>query len=224
MSQLHRPNNSHGNAGFTLMEVMVAITILTVGLLSVALMMANVYKTSVRSRYMSLASLLASEKLEDLCSYGLGDPRAHLTGGLLTSDPTQVLAPVSAPWNSSQVTVVYYDTVTFNNNGGTSSVGAMNESFEILNQSGTTYYVTQSFTADGLLHWYSAGSFVGIDGNPHYYPSNPTTTAPTGETFLRTWQIQQNTPAGLTTITVEVALIDSSFSPPVTFQMTTVRP
>lgn len=59
---------------------MVAIGVLTVGLMSIAALMANVYKNTVRSRYMSSAARLASEKLEDLTSYGLSDPRAHLAG------------------------------------------------------------------------------------------------------------------------------------------------
>jgi prepilin-type N-terminal cleavage/methylation domain-containing protein len=199
-------------AGFTLMECMVALTILTIGMMSIALLMANVYQGTVRSRYMSLASMLASEKLEDLCSYSLSDPRAHLAGGVLASSMAGVQAPASATWNASTITVDYYDTVTFSN-----SSGAMNETFEILSGT-TTNYVTQTFTADGLLHWDST------DGPP-YYPSKPTTTAPSGETYLRTWQIQANTPVtGLTTITVLVTLMDDSVKPYVSFQMATVRP
>jgi len=226
--------NAGGEAGFTLMEVMVALVVLTIGLMSIAVLMATVYKQAVRSRYASLAAMLASEKLEDLCSFGQNDMRAHLAGGTLTSNPTTaatVDAPVSASWNTtSYVTVTYYDTVTLSNTGGAaggSTTGAMNESFEILDSSTPpkTYYVTQTFTPDGILHWYSTTPFTGVDGLPHYYPSYPSTTAPTGETYLRTWQIQSNTPvAGLTTITVLVSLIDTTMNPPVSFQMSTVRP
>jgi prepilin-type N-terminal cleavage/methylation domain-containing protein len=210
MSRLPLFRKTDLQAGFTLMEVMVALTILTIGLMSIAVLMANVYKGTVRSRYMALASMLASEKLEDLSSFALSDPRAHLAGGSLTTN----LGPISATWNAATLSVDYYDTVTFDN-----STGGMNETFEILAANGTTTdFVTQTFTADGKLHWDST------DGPP-YYPSAPSTTAPTGVTFNRKWQIQSNTPAtGLTTITVLVTLMDSTFSPPVTFQMSTVRP
>ena len=216
MSQSHRPRNADLEVGFTLMEVLVALTVLTIGLMAIALLMANVYKNTVRSRYMALASMLASEKLEDLSSYALSDPRAHLAGGVLTSSLASVQAPSGATWNSSTVTVDYYDTVTFNAKVGSTS-GGMNETYEVLNGA-TVKYVTQSFTPDGLLHWDS------VDGPP-YYPSSLSTTLPTGETYLRTWQIQANTPsAGLTTITVLVSMIDQTIYPPVTFQMSTVRP
>jgi len=48
-------------AGFSLMEVMIALVVLTIGLMSIALLMTNVYKSTVRSRYMSLAATFASE-------------------------------------------------------------------------------------------------------------------------------------------------------------------
>ena len=147
----------------------------------------------------------ASEKLEDLNSYSLSDPRAHLAGGSLTSD----LGPVSNTVNSNTFSVDYYDSVTLNN-----STGAMNETYEILSGANVEY-VTQSFTADGIWHWDS------IDG----YASVPTTVAPTGITFKRRWVIEANTPVtGATRITVLVTLMDDTVQPPVTFQMSTVRP
>jgi prepilin-type N-terminal cleavage/methylation domain-containing protein len=52
--------------GFTLIEVLVSITILAIGMMASALLMSNAYKFSVRSRYVAEAAQLASEKLEDL--------------------------------------------------------------------------------------------------------------------------------------------------------------
>jgi prepilin-type N-terminal cleavage/methylation domain-containing protein len=208
-------------AGFSMMEVLVALGILTIGLMSMALLMANVYKFTVRSRYMSLAATLASEKLEDLNSYAALDPRAHLAGGSLTPWPNGNLSAQSAPWNNGTVTVDYYDSVTLNNSS-TSTTGAMNETYEILASNGSTEFVTQTFTPDGLLHW---DSVDGPPSQPFYYPSKAVTTAPTGVTFNRQWLIQSNTPAtNLTMITVLVTLLDNTITPPVTFQMTTVRP
>jgi len=188
-----------------MVEVLVAMSIMAVGLMSIALLMAYVYQGTVRSRYVALAEMYASEKLEDLNSYSLLDPRAHLAGGSLTSN----VGPISATVNGNTFAVDYYDTVTLNN-----ATGSMNETYEILNGA-TVEYVTQTFTPDGLWHWDST------DG----YPSVPTTTQPTGITYTRRWVIESNTPvAGTTRITVLVTLDDSYLKPPVTFQMTTVRP
>ena len=52
--------------GFTLLEVVVAITVLAIGLMASALFMSHGYQFSVRSRYMAEAAQLCSEKLEDL--------------------------------------------------------------------------------------------------------------------------------------------------------------
>jgi len=52
--------------GFTLLETLIAIAILTIGLLSIALLVARATASSNTSRYMSTQSLLASEKLDDL--------------------------------------------------------------------------------------------------------------------------------------------------------------
>jgi len=55
-----------GQAGFTLIETMVAILVLTIGLFSVAALMSSTLNMGAHSRYSSTAALLASEKLEDL--------------------------------------------------------------------------------------------------------------------------------------------------------------
>ncbi|MBZ5668247.1 MAG: prepilin-type N-terminal cleavage/methylation domain-containing protein [Acidobacteriia bacterium] len=206
MFQLLRRKNADVEKGFTLMEVMVAIVILTIGLMATALLMANVYKNTVRSRYVATAAALASEKLEDLNRFADSDKRGSLAGGSLTAD----LGPLNATWNGTPVSVDYYDSVTLNN-----SNGAMNETYEIVAADGTTEYVTQTFTADGLLHWDSTNGLA----------SAPSTAAPTGITFKRRWVIEQDTPVtGVHMITVLVTLMDSTVQPPVTFQMSMVRP
>jgi type IV pilus modification protein PilV len=69
-------------AGFTLIETMVSIAVLTIGLLSVAALMSQTADTSAHSRYMSTASMLASEKLEDLSRFPSTNPA--LTAGTYT--------------------------------------------------------------------------------------------------------------------------------------------
>jgi type IV pilus modification protein PilV len=68
--------------GFTLIETMVSIAVLTVGLLSVAALMSQTADTSAHSRYMSTASMLASEKLEDLSRFPSTNPA--ITAGTYT--------------------------------------------------------------------------------------------------------------------------------------------
>jgi len=55
-----------GVAGFTLIEVLVAITILTVGLLAVGTMQISAIRGNFMSGNTSIALSLASEKMEDL--------------------------------------------------------------------------------------------------------------------------------------------------------------
>jgi type IV pilus modification protein PilV len=65
--------------GFTLIETMVSIAVLTIGLMSVAALMSQTVNTTTHSRYMSTASMLASEKLEDLSRFPSTNPA--LTAG-----------------------------------------------------------------------------------------------------------------------------------------------
>jgi len=60
------PRKPRQQAGFTLVETMVAILVLTIGLFSVAALMSSSLNMSAHARYMSTAAMLASEKLEDL--------------------------------------------------------------------------------------------------------------------------------------------------------------
>lgn len=60
------PRKPRRQAGFTLIETMVAILVLTIGLFSVAALMSSSLNMSAHARYLSTAALLASEKLEDL--------------------------------------------------------------------------------------------------------------------------------------------------------------
>jgi prepilin-type N-terminal cleavage/methylation domain-containing protein len=189
---------TRGGNGFTLMEVMVALAVLVVGLMSAALLMANVYKGTVRSRYMGMAATLVSEKLEDLNRFGPSDPRVCAAGGSLTADS----GPVSVTCNSVTGPVNYYDTVTLS-----LSNGAMNETYQTLNGA-TVQYVTQVFTPNGVYQ-------------------SPTTSAtpPAGTTFKRRWIIEKDIPvAGVRMVTVQAILMDNTVQPPVTFQMSMVRP
>jgi type IV pilus modification protein PilV len=195
------PKRTMAAGGFTLLEVMVALVILTVGLMGMALLMANMYKNTVRSRYMSMAAVLASEKLEELNSYSHTDPHvcdANGTAGSLTVDTPPAVAACA-----SGIQVSYYDTVTLAN----ASSGAVSETYYTWD--GTQYqYVTQDFQADG-----------------QYRLPESVSAPPPGATFGRRWVVQPNTPVtGVRMVTVLVTLLDQTVQPPVTFQMSMVRP
>jgi len=73
--------------GFSILEVLIAITVLAIGLSAMAALVMQSLAGTERARYMALATTLASEKLEDLNRWRAVD--AHVaTGGSLTTDTT----------------------------------------------------------------------------------------------------------------------------------------
>jgi prepilin-type N-terminal cleavage/methylation domain-containing protein len=201
----HKSNNSRG---FTLLEVMMAIVILTVGLLGVAALISKTSGNTSHSRYMSLAGMLASEKLEDLNRYPTTDPAISFpagstTVGSLTADTSQ-----SVTVGAVTETVDYYDQVQMSG-----TTGSVSETIKGVNTSGTTTYTTVTHTPDGTAS------------------EATTTTAPTAlsgadpTTFRRRWIIEKDAPVkGVRRITVLVTLQNLSGAYGVTFQMSMVRP
>jgi type II secretory pathway pseudopilin PulG len=202
-----------GDGGFTRVEVMVAIFILTVALLAVASLATHATRGGVQSKYMSLAATLASEKLEDLNRFAANDPpvcvpTGSATVGSLTSD---VLQTTICPTGTS-AGVNYYDdiSISLGNTGGNcpgTTSGCFAET--VSSQSGgSTVYTTTYHTPDGQV-----------------VMASPTSTPPTFTTFHRRWVIEANQPVtGTRRVTVLVTLMDNSVQPPVTFQMSAVRP
>jgi prepilin-type N-terminal cleavage/methylation domain-containing protein len=183
MSRFHKPSVQRRQGGFTLIETMVAIVVLTVGLMSTAALMSSSVSTTARSHYMSTAAMLASEKLEDLDRFNKNDP-AMVPGGSLGAD-----------------TAGYFDNVQISSdNGGiseTTSTGGV-----------STVYTEQP--GGGVTVTQGAGL-----------------PAPTPDTltFNRRWQVVNNSPvANVRTVTVLVTLTNQALRPPVTFQMSVVRP
>jgi prepilin-type N-terminal cleavage/methylation domain-containing protein len=71
--------------GFTLIEMMVSILVLTIGLVGTAALMSNSVNMGAHARFVSTAALLASEKMEDLDRYPDNDPNL-VGGGSLAAD------------------------------------------------------------------------------------------------------------------------------------------
>ena len=80
--------------GLTLLEILIAITILTIGLLAVASVATIVIKSNAASNKLSIASMLVQDKLEEIRA-------THYTN--VTSEPLATVP--SIPWASRQVVV-----------------------------------------------------------------------------------------------------------------------
>jgi prepilin-type N-terminal cleavage/methylation domain-containing protein len=85
MSPRKLPRNTK-ESGFTLIETMVAIVVLTIGLVSTAALMSTSVSTTSRSHYMSTAAMLATEKLEDLDRFNKAENPVKAAGGSLAAD------------------------------------------------------------------------------------------------------------------------------------------
>ncbi|MFZ3214119.1 MAG: hypothetical protein WA188_21640 [Terriglobales bacterium] len=211
-SRVHR---QAGEGGFTVLEVMVAIFILTVGAVSVAALAGVMMTTGNRSKYLSLEAQLASEKLEDLNRWPADTPQVCVpTGtaslGSLTSDVLQTTTCNSG----ASAGIAYYDNVNINFSNGTSDCtsstgGCFAET--VTYQTGspsTTQYTTTYHSPDGTV------------------TNSTSTTAPTNMTFHRRWIVEANSPVtGVRRITVLVSINTANVEPNnATFQMSMVRP
>ena len=203
-----------GNGGFTLLEVMVAIFVLTVGVVSVAALAGTMMTTGNRSKYLSLEATLASEKLEDLNHWSANAvqvcvPTGSTSVGSLTSD---VLQTTTCPVGGATASIAYYDDVNINfSNSSTDCVSSLGGCFAetVASQvAGTTQYTTTYHSPDGTVTVVT------------------TATAPTNMTFHRRWIIEANSPVtGVRRITVLVTLSSTNVQPfEANFQMSLVRP
>lgn len=196
--------NSCGKArvrGFSLLEVVVSIGILAVGLLGVASLVTTTMKTGTNSRYLNMANILASEKLDSLNKWPNGDPNVA-AGGSLTGPS------VCAAGDD------YCDQVTM-----TEATGADYETqTQIVN--GTSLTTTIVHTSAGC-----------VDSPTNCGVPNPTGTGSTfTRRWLITSPFTVTSAGGTTTsvksaerITV-VVTNDDIVQNPVTFQLSMVRP
>ena len=169
-----------------MIETIVAIVILTIGVVGVAATIGSAVRTTDGTKYATIASTLATEKLEDLSRWPPNDPNVA-GGGSLTADTTG-----------------YFDDVSMAADGG-----------NYTEVSGST------------------GSYVVLTINPKNNPvptSASQTTAPAVPvTFDRRWFIEQNPTingvviTGARRVTVWVQTV-GAITPPITFQMSMVRP
>lgn len=192
--------------GFTLLETLIAITILSVGLLGMAALMAKTTASASTSRYLSTQSLLASEKLDDLTGRSSLDPDIAVpngtSSGSLTADGSQSVTVSGVTSN-----VDYYDQMDISNGNG-----AITELLTTVDSAGQVVYETIVHNPDGTV----------TETNSTTPPAAPTGTSDTLG-FHRRWVIENDTPiVGVKRITVSVTVLTQ---PPVpAFQMSTIRP
>jgi len=79
--------------GMTLVEVLVAMTILGMALLSLAPLFSGAVRTNASSNQLTNANTLAREKLEELSGYPRSDPRLTVTDNYNATVPTGVTIP-----------------------------------------------------------------------------------------------------------------------------------
>lgn len=199
-----------GSRGFTMIEVLVAIIVLTVGLVALSALATQTVTGTQSSRFAGLAANLASEKLEDLNRWPVNDPNvwvaAGSTAGGLTSD---VQTSVTSPLDTESIN--YYDNVYISNTNVSTSdeSGAVSETvFGMVN--GTETYTTLTHNPGGTI------------------TSTSTTSAPAAIpnaiSFHRRWVIERDQPVtGVERITVLVTLSNQYVQPPVSYQMSLVR-
>lgn len=204
MDQSQSSKSKRQSRGFTLLEVAVAICVLTVGLISCAAMFGRVWGGTAYSQYMTQAATLASEKLEDLNRYPETDPDVAVTSGTTAGSLTSNLES-SVTSSGVTETVDYYDTVYFS-----MSSGSVSET--------VTSGVSPNYTYTTTTHQPN-GEITVTSGTSLPSSTNQTIA------FLRRWVIENNEPiSGLRRITVLVTLQNASVQPPVSFQMSIVRP
>lgn len=191
--------------GFTVIETLAAILVLTIGLFGMAALMSNMMTSGARSRYMSNAAMLASEQLENLQRYSAAAPEVAVTSG---STAGSLTADTSASVTSggATATVDYFDTVQLSSTGG-----AIAEIYSGKDASGNANFSTITHSPDGSM------------------TSTTTSTAPppSADTLIynRRWTIEKDAPVvGVRRITVLVTLTNPVVVKSVTFQMSTVRP
>lgn len=83
------------NSGFTLIEVLVAMTIFSVAILGLAMGTTSAIRANQINLYMTTATNLAQDKLEEL----KGQPAAGLANGTDNKSVTGVLATFTRSWS-----------------------------------------------------------------------------------------------------------------------------
>lgn len=204
MAMLKLRRKTRRETGFALIETVIAISILAVGLLGVAALLAQLGGNSTQSRYMSTEALLASEKLDDLNRFPYNDPAIIVpTGNSAGSLSTDTTATVTV--GAITESVDYFDQVWISSGNGN-----MVETVSGKDAGGNSVFITTTHAPDGSIQTVTSAAA-------------PVATSDTLK-FSRHWIIEQNVaglPAGIRRFTVLVSLQVPAF--PSTFQSSMLR-
>jgi type IV pilus modification protein PilV len=227
-----RSSQSAAACGFTLIEVLVAMAVLAIGLLSIAALIGGTLEAGTRARYMSMASILASEKLDSLNKYPSGEVTVttattqYETATAQGQDPTDGNLWPGGSLNGSQTCAAndqYCDEVTVSESSGadyeTQTQMVMNPGSNPPTFSPVTSTIVHTNT--GCVGTPTACGVPGPSGG--------------GSTFTRRWLITADptitslagasvTASETRRITVVVTMNTNVFSTPVSFQLSMVRP
>ncbi len=208
------------------------MVVLAIGLLSVAAQIAATMEAGTRSRYMSMASILASEKLDSLNKYPSGEltvttaTTQYETGTAESTDPTDAnLWPGGALSSTPCATTDQWcDEVTVSESSGAD----YETQTQMVMNPGSNPPTFSPVTAT-IVH-----TNTGCVGTPAAC-GVPGPGAGTAATFTRRWLITSGptitsvagasvTANGVRRITVIVTKNINVFSTPVSFQISMVRP
>jgi prepilin-type N-terminal cleavage/methylation domain-containing protein len=191
--------------GFTLIEVLVAVIVFSVGLVALGSLATMTLNGTAASRYRGMATTFASEKLEDLNRYPSWDPHVCVSSGSSVGSLTSDVQLASVTCNGITDTVDYYDDVAISD-----ASGQVCETVSSLNGSNAVYTST-CHTPAGATNITTSSTANSIDVG--------------AIAFHRRWTIEMNEPVtGIRRITVLVTLENGYMNPPISVQESAVRP
>ena len=191
--------------GFTLIEVLVAVIVFSVGLVTLGSLATMTLNGTAASRYRGMATTFASEKLEDLNRWPTWDPHVCVASGSTVGSLTSDVQAASVTCNGITDTVDYYDDVAISD-----SAGAVCETVSSLSGSNQVYTST-CHTPAGATTTSTSGTSNSIDSG--------------AIAFHRRWTIEMDQPiTGVKRITVLVTLENGYMNPPISVQESMVRP
>ena len=104
--------NTRNNSGFTLMEVLVAMLILSVGLLGMAALVTGIINSNKLSNRISTATVLAQDKMEDIKRIGydnaVSETKASMSSPYDNYEREVTVVDPSPAANMKTVTVTVY--------------------------------------------------------------------------------------------------------------------
>lgn len=190
------------------MEVMVSIAVLTVGLIGMAAMVCSTLVFGTNAKYMNMANVLTSEKLDNLNKWPSNDPNVAPGGGLV--------GPKACAAGDT-----YCDQITVSQVTGANYITQSQIVFDPVKNTSTLVTTTIVHTSGGCVDT----------------PVNCGVPAPNngGATFIRRWRVTADpvitsstgAPKAVTggrRVTVLVSLVNNISKQPVSFQMSMVRP